>query len=123
MFEQLDSLHPLLTPVVGVLALLAGGVIIDLIAKRLLVGAVRAFAKRSSFTWDDALVTHNVFGRLAQVVPALIVFVGVTFVLSALRATDGCFASSPSSASVISPAALPPASTQASLSAASASAA
>jgi miniconductance mechanosensitive channel len=80
MFEQLDSLHPLLTPVVGVLALLAGGVIIDLIAKRLLVGAVRAFAKRSSFTWDDALVTHNIFGRLAQVVPALIVFVGVTFV-------------------------------------------
>jgi miniconductance mechanosensitive channel len=80
MFEQLSSIHPLLPPVVGVLALLAGGVIIDLIAKRLLVGAVRAFAKRSSFTWDDALVTHNIFGRLAQVVPALIVFVGVTFV-------------------------------------------
>ncbi|MDP6615637.1 MAG: mechanosensitive ion channel [Gammaproteobacteria bacterium] len=80
MFEQLDSLHPLLTPVVGVLALLAGGVIIDLIAKRLLVGTVRAFAKRSSFSWDDALVTHNVFGRLVQVVPALIVFVGVAFV-------------------------------------------
>ncbi|MDP6436333.1 MAG: mechanosensitive ion channel [Gammaproteobacteria bacterium] len=80
MFEQLSSIHPLLPPVIGVLALLAGGVIIDLIAKRLLVGAVRAFAKRSSFTWDDALVTHNIFGRLAQVVPALIVFVGVTFV-------------------------------------------
>ena len=67
-------------PIVGVLALLAGAVIIDLIAKRLLVGTVRAFAKRSSATWDDALVTHNVFGRLVQVVPALIVFVGVPFV-------------------------------------------
>ena len=80
MFEQLGSTHPLLPPVVGVLALLVGAVIIDLIAKRLLVGSVRAFAKRSRSTWDDALVTHNVFGRLAQVVPALIFFVGAPFV-------------------------------------------
>ena len=80
MFEKLGSIHPLLPPIAGVLALLAGAVIINLIAKRLLVGTVRAFAKRSSQTWDDALVTHNVFGRLVQVVPALIVFVGVPFV-------------------------------------------
>ncbi|MDH3350847.1 MAG: mechanosensitive ion channel family protein [Gammaproteobacteria bacterium] len=80
MFERLASIHPLLPPVGGVLALLAAAVILDLIAKRLLVGTVRVVAKRSSFTWDDALVTHNVFGRLAQVVPALIVFVGVPFV-------------------------------------------
>ena len=80
MFEKLDSIHPLLPPVAGVLALLAGAVIINLIAKQILVGTVRAFAKRSSQTWDDALVTHNVFGRLVQVMPALIVFVGVPFV-------------------------------------------
>jgi len=59
MFEQLGSIHPLLPPIVGVLVLLAGAVIVDLITKRVLVGTVRAFAKRSSFTWDDALVTHN----------------------------------------------------------------
>jgi miniconductance mechanosensitive channel len=80
MFEKLDSIHPLLPLVAGVLALLAGAVIIDLIAKRLLVGTVRAFAKRSSQTWDDALVRHNVVGRFVQLVPALIVFVGVPFV-------------------------------------------
>ena len=80
MFEQLGSIHPLLPPVVGVLALLVGAVVINLIAKRLLVGTVRAFAKNSSSTWDDALVEHNVFGRLVQVLPALIVFVGVSFV-------------------------------------------
>ena len=80
MFEQLGSIHPLLPPVVGVLALLAGAVIINLIAKRLLIGTVRAFAKRTSVAWDDALVTHNVFGRLVQVVPALIIFVGVPFI-------------------------------------------
>ncbi len=80
MFEQLGTIHPLLPPGVGLLALLAGAVIIGLIAKRVVVGTVRAFAKRSSVAWDDALVTHNVFGRLVQVVPALIVFVGVPFV-------------------------------------------
>ena len=80
MFEHLNTIHPLLPPGVGLLALLAGAIIIDLIAKRLLVRTVRAFARRSRFSWDDALVAHNVFGRLAQVVPALIVFVGVPFV-------------------------------------------
>jgi len=80
MFEQLGTIHPLLPTGVGLLALLAGAVIIDLIAKRILVRTVRAFARRSRFSWDDALVAHNVFGRLTQVVPALIVFVGVPFV-------------------------------------------
>jgi miniconductance mechanosensitive channel len=80
MFDQLDTIHPLLPPAAGLLALLAGAVIIDLIAKKILVRSVRAVARRSSATWDDALVKHNVFGRLAQVVPALIVFVGVPFV-------------------------------------------
>jgi len=80
MFEHLNTIHPLLPPGAGLLALLAGAVIIDVIVKRILVRTVRAFARRSRFSWDDALVTHNVFGRLAQVVPALIVFVGLPFV-------------------------------------------
>ena len=80
MFDQLDTIHPLLPTAAGLLALLTGAVIIDLIAKQILVRSVRAVARRSSATWDDALVKHNVFGRLVQVVPALIVFVGVPFV-------------------------------------------
>ena len=80
MLEKLGTIHLLLPLGVGLLALLAGAVIINLIVKQVLVRAVRAFAKRSSITWDDTLVTHNVFGRLAQVVPALIVFAGVPFI-------------------------------------------
>jgi miniconductance mechanosensitive channel len=80
MLEQLGTIHPLLPPGVGLLALLTAAVIINLIVKHVLVRAVRAFAKRSSANWDDVLVTHNVFGRLVQVVPALIVFVGAPFV-------------------------------------------
>ena len=80
MLEQLSSIHPYLLPAAGLLALLIGAVIIDLVAKRILVGIVRAFAERSSVTWDDALVEHNVFGRLVQVLPALVVFAGVPFI-------------------------------------------
>jgi len=80
MLEQLGTVHPLLPPGIGLLALLVAAGIINLIVKHVLVRAVRAFAKRSNVTWDDALVTHNVFGRLVQVVPALIVFVGAPLV-------------------------------------------
>ena len=80
MLEQLSSIHPYLPPVGGLLALLIGAVIIDLVAKRVLIGIVRAFAARSKVTWDDVLVEHNVFGRLVQVVPALVIFAGVPFI-------------------------------------------
>jgi miniconductance mechanosensitive channel len=80
MFEELGSIHALLPAVVGVLVLLAGAIIVDLVAKRLLVTLIRSFARRSSATWDDAIVDHNVFGRLAQVLPALIVYIGIPFI-------------------------------------------
>jgi len=80
MLEQLSSIHPYLPPVAGLLALFIGAVIIDMVAKHLLIGIVRAFAERSRVTWDDTLVEHNVFGRLVQVVPALVIFAGVPFI-------------------------------------------
>ncbi len=80
MLEELAEIHPLLPPVAGLLALIVAAIFIDLIAKKVLVGTARAIAKRSSVTWDDALVEHNVFGRFVQVVPALIVFVGAPFI-------------------------------------------
>jgi miniconductance mechanosensitive channel len=80
MFEKLASIHPLMPPSTGVLALLICAIIADLIVKRLLLSAIRALTKLSRSTWDDALVAHNVVGRLVQVLPALIVFVGVPFV-------------------------------------------
>ncbi len=80
MFEQLGTIHPLLPPAVGMLMLVASAAIINLIVKRVWVSTIRKFARRSKATWDDVLIRHNVFGRLVQVLPALIVFVGVPFV-------------------------------------------
>ncbi len=45
MLEQLGTIHPLLPPVMGLLALLAGAVIIDLLVKQVVVRAVRAFGE------------------------------------------------------------------------------
>ena len=80
MLEQLSSIHPYLPPVAGMLALLIGAVLVDLVAKRILIRIVRTFAERSRVKWDDTLVDHNVFGRLVQVVPALVIFAGVPFI-------------------------------------------
>ncbi len=80
MLEQLGAIHSLLPPAAGLAALLTGAVIIHVIVKFFVVRVVRAVAKQSRATWDDALVSHNVFGRVVQVLPALIVFMGVPLV-------------------------------------------
>lgn len=80
MLETLENIHPLLPPLVGLLGLLLGAVIAHLAAKYVLIAAVRAFARKSSTDWDDILVERNVFGRLAQIIPALVVYLGVPFV-------------------------------------------
>jgi miniconductance mechanosensitive channel len=82
MLEELESIHPLLPPVAGLAALLVIAFVADLIANRILLVAVRAVIARTRVTWDDALVGNKVFARLAKVVPALIVYVGVGFIPS-----------------------------------------
>jgi len=88
MLNELASFHPLLPAVAGIVLLLVVAVIADLVAKRILLAGVRMFVSRSRMTWDDALVQHKVFQRLAQVVPALIVFVGIGFIPGVAEEVD-----------------------------------
>jgi miniconductance mechanosensitive channel len=44
------------------------------ITRSLLLRFVRAAAKRTATTWDDALVESKVFSRLSHVVPAVVIF-------------------------------------------------
>ncbi len=76
----LERLPPGLADVALIIALLAIAVVADLIAKRILLRSLRAVTRRTQVTWDDALVERNVFGRLAQLVPALIIFSGLRFI-------------------------------------------
>ncbi len=80
MFDQLSAVHPVLPAAAGAVALLLVAIFADLIAKRLLLGAVRIVVTRTKVSWDDALVDQNVFGRLAQIVPALIISNGISLV-------------------------------------------
>ncbi len=76
----LDSLPPTIATFAIIGALLAVAVVADLVAKRILLSSLRAVARRTQVTWDDALVGRNVFGRLAQLVPALIIYFGLQFI-------------------------------------------
>ena len=49
--------------------------IADVIARRLILRFVRGFIKRTKITWDDVLLEHRVFVRLAHLVPAVVVYV------------------------------------------------
>ena len=80
LIEQLSSVHPLLPTLVGALALLLVAVLADLLAKRLLLVAVRAAVWRTRRKWDDALLEHKVFGRLALIVPAIIIYSAIGLV-------------------------------------------
>jgi miniconductance mechanosensitive channel len=88
MLNELESFHPLLPAVAGIVLLLVVAVIADLVATRILLAGVRMFVSRSRMTWDDALVQHKIFQRLAQVVPALIVFVGIGFIPGVAEEVD-----------------------------------
>ena len=80
MLNQLEALHPLVQTALGIGALLIVAIIADLLARRVMLAGVRALVARSSVTWDDALVSNKVFGRLAQVMPALVIFAGIGFI-------------------------------------------
>lgn len=72
--------HPLFASILGVVVLAAAAWLADRLAKRILLQVLGRLVARSRSKWDDSLLEHNVFGRLAHLVPALIVFYGLAFV-------------------------------------------
>jgi len=89
-----NPLNPLLESLTGwwaalpVFARTLGGLVIllfvsilgDLIVKRQLIKFMLRLAQRTAQQWDDILLQHNVLGRLAQAVPALIIYFGVEWI-------------------------------------------
>jgi len=78
--ETVELLPPWAARLTGVILLALLAVVADLVAKRQLVLIVRGISRRSKHTWDDALVQHGVFGRFAQILPALIFYFGLRLV-------------------------------------------
>ena len=80
MLERLASIHPVLPTMAGLLVLVAAALTADLVVKRGLLEAARRFIRRNQVTWDEELLHHNVFGRLSQVVPAIVILLGIDLV-------------------------------------------
>ena len=68
-------------------------------ASRILHRVISGVTSRTRSTWDDRLVERKVFGRLAQVVPALVVYIGIG---PALGVTEGMVEADPRDALVLS---------------------
>ncbi len=72
------------TAILAVVAWLAA-----VVARRGFLALVRRAAGRTRSTWDDHLVEHGFFRRLAALAPALVVFYGVGFALGVSPAQVG----------------------------------
>ena len=87
------------TLALAVAILVMGAWIAGWLATRLLYRAIRGVTSRTRSTWDDRLVERKVFGRLAHVVPALIVYLGIGWALGGV--TQAVADASPGDALVV----------------------
>jgi miniconductance mechanosensitive channel len=78
--EMLELLPSWASSLLGLFLLVLVALLADLVAKRQLVRLVRRISRRTKYTWDDALVKHGVFGRFAQLLPALVIYFGLDLV-------------------------------------------
>lgn len=94
MIFQLSEMIPALPDnwtqiAISLVALAAAAWIADWIASRFLHRLLARVTRRTRSTWDDRIVEHRVIHRLAQVVPALVIFVGIGPALGIADAVAG----------------------------------
>ena len=82
MITQLEQYHPALPDITVVFILLLTAFLGYFVAHRLLDIGLRAIAKHSTYTWSDALIKNGVGRRLAQLLPAFTIHMGVNFLPS-----------------------------------------
>lgn len=72
--------HPMIGPTLGVGVVLLLAWLSNVIARRVILRGIIKLVSRTQFTWDDRLQEHEVFRRLANVVPAAVMYYGVLLV-------------------------------------------
>ena len=70
----------LVTQVAGLLTVGLVAYLADKLTRRILLATVARIVRRTTFTWDDVLQKHQVFGRLAHVSPAFVIYYGIQLV-------------------------------------------
>ncbi len=79
----------LLVNVVGAVALVFLSWLAYLLAKRVVLRAIRFLSSKTSTDWDKVLVKHKVFARLSNVVPALVTHVLAPVVFEGVESLVG----------------------------------
>lgn len=69
--------HPWVQTALGLTGLLLAAWLADLLTRRVLLRVLGRLVKATRFDWDDAVLERGVVARLAHVVPALIIYLGV----------------------------------------------
>jgi miniconductance mechanosensitive channel len=80
MLTKLAEINPYLPMIAGLVLLVLAAVAAAFITKKLWLVLVRLLVTRTHTTWDDALVQENVFGKLGQIVPTVLVYEAVSLV-------------------------------------------
>ena len=87
--QGLISDHPWATVSLSVLVLLVVAWVADVVARRLFLGVVRRLAARTRSTWDDRLIEHRVFSRVAHIAPAIVTYYGIQGALAPVLGAPG----------------------------------
>ncbi len=78
--ETLALLPPWALSLGGLGLLVVVAVLTDVVAKGRLIRLTYKISARTEQTWDDVLIEHKVSARLAQILPALVFYFGLTLV-------------------------------------------
>jgi miniconductance mechanosensitive channel len=70
-------IHPWVQTGLGLTGLLLAAWLADLLTRRVLLRVLGRLVKATRFDWDDAVLERGVIARLAHVVPAVIIYLGV----------------------------------------------
>ncbi len=76
-----DEIVSILNILFGIIIILVVAWITDFVTRKIILQVLRRFAKKTKSTWDDILLEKKVFNRLAHIVPAIIIYYTIPFVL------------------------------------------
>ncbi len=88
LLQTLEQIHPALPTAGGLLLLFSVAFVTHFVTRFVLRRVGHAFARRSEATWDDVLAEEKVFARVAQIVPALVVYSGIRLVVGVPEALE-----------------------------------
>jgi miniconductance mechanosensitive channel len=77
MLEDLENIQSWLPELVWLAVLVAAAGVSFVVIRPALLAIVNRLTRHTESQWDDAFRRHKVFGRVAHVIPALVVYLGI----------------------------------------------